>query len=105
MPAMQNYRVIVSSDAADDLDGMARYIASLYRVESGHNYANRILGKLASLSYTADMYRYSQFATARRIHPKAKTLSIMNHKWTVVFHIDGDFVIIDRFIPSKLMVD
>lgn len=105
MPAMQNYRVIVSNDAADDLDGMARYIASLYRVESGHNYANRILGKLASLSYTADMYRYSQFATARRIHPKAKTLSIMNHKWTVVFHIDGNFVIIDRFIPSKLMVD
>lgn len=105
MPAMQNYRVIVSSDAADDLNEMTRYIASLYRVESGHNYANRILGKLASLSYTADMYRYSQFATARRIHPKAKTLSIMNHKWTVVFHIDGDFVIIDRFIPSKLMVD
>ena len=29
----------------------------------------------------------------------------MNHKWTVVFHIDGNFVIIDRFIPSKLMVD
>ena len=105
MPTMRNYRVIVSSDAADDLKEMTRYIASLYRVESGHNYVNRILGKLASLSYTADMYRYSQFATARRIHPKAKTLSIMNHKWTVVFHIDGDFVIIDRFIPSKLMVD
>ena len=72
---MQNYRVIVSSDAADDLKEMTRYIASLYHVESGHNYVNRILGKLASLSYTADMYRYSQFATARRIHPKAKTLS------------------------------
>ena len=55
MPAMQNYRVIVSNDAADDLN--------------------------------------------------EKTLPIMNHKWTVVFHIDGDFVIIDRFIPSKLMVD
>ena len=105
MPAMQNYRVIVSSDAAVDLNEMTRYIASLYRVESGHNYVNRILGKLASLSYTADMYRYSQFAKARRIHPKAKTLSIMNHKWTVVFHIDGDFVIIDRFIPSRLMMD
>ena len=97
MPTMRNYRVIVSNDATDDLDGMVRYIASLYRVE--------ILGKLASLSYTADMYRYSQFATARRIHPKAKTLFIMNHKWTVVFHIDGNFVMIDRFIPSKLMVD
>ena len=40
MPAMQNYRVIVSDEAADDLDEMTRYIASLYRVESGHNYVN-----------------------------------------------------------------
>lgn len=28
----------------------------------------------------------------------------MNGKWTVVFHIDNDFVIVDRFIPSKLMI-
>ncbi len=102
---MRNYTVIVSNEATADLDGMARYIASLYRIESGHNYVNRILGKLASLSYTADIYQFSRYATARRIHPLAKTFSIMNHKWTVVFHVDGNFVIIDRFIPSKLMVD
>ena len=102
---MLNYKVIVSSDAVDDLDEMVQYIASLYRVESGHNYVNRILGKLTSLSYTADIYQYSRYSVAKKIHPLAKTLSIMNHKWTAVFHIDGEFVIIDRFIPSKLMLD
>lgn len=105
MLAMRNYKVIVSNDAVDDLNGMARYIASMYRVESGHNYVNRILGKLASLSYTADIYQYSRFPMAKKISPLAKTLSIMNHKWTVVFHIDGEFVIIDRFVPSKLLMD
>ena len=38
---------------------------------------------------------------AKSIHPKAKTLTIINHKWTVVFHIDGDFVIVDRIFPAK----
>ena len=38
---------------------------------------------------------------AKSIHPKAETLTIINRKWTVVFHIDGDFVIVDRIFPSK----
>ena len=103
MIAMRNYKVIISENASSDLDAMAKYISTLYRVESGHNYVNRILGQLASLSYTADIYQYSKFVIARKIHPFAKTLSIMNRKWTVVFHIESDYVMVDRFIPSKLM--
>ena len=103
MIAMQNYRVIISDKASSDLDAMANYISTLYRVESGHNYVNRILGQLASLSYTADIYQYSKFVTAKKINPLAKTLSIMNRKWTVVFHIEGNYVMVDGFIPSKLM--
>lgn len=102
---MRVYRVIVSKTASFDLDSMAEYIASLYRPESGHNYVNRILGQLEALSYTADTYQFSRLMTAKRIHPRAKTLSIINHRWTVIFHIEGDFVIVDRIIPSKMMVD
>lgn len=105
MLAMNVYRVIVSNKASSDLDAIAEYNASLYRPESGHNYANRILGQLASLSYTADTYQFSRLMTAKRIHPLAKTLSIINHRWTVVFHIDGGFVIVDRIIPTKMMVE
>ena len=102
---MRSYEVIVSDEAYSDLDEMAFYIAQLYRPESGHNYVNRILGQLAALSYTADIYQFSRLMTAKRIHPQAKTLSIMNHRWTVVFHTEGTFVIIDRIIPSKMMVE
>ena len=78
--------MIISNEAADDLGEMAYYIATLYRPESGHNYVNRILGKLASLQYTADIFQYTKFSNVRRIHPLAKTIPIMNGKWIVVFH-------------------
>lgn len=101
---MRSYRMIISNEAADDLGEMAAYIATLYRPESGHNYVNRILGKLASLAYTAGIYQHTRYSNARKINSLAKTMPIMNGKWTVVFHIDNDFVIVDRFLPSKLMV-
>ena len=103
MNAMHIYQVVISYEVLSELEAMAKYVASLYRPESGHNYVNRILGQLAALSYSADAYQYSRFSFAKAIHPKAKTITIINHKWTVVFHIDCDFVIVDRIIPAKSM--
>ncbi len=101
---MQKYDVIVSSDATTDLDEIADYIASIYRPETGHKYVDRILGKISSLSYSAGTYRISPYIMARMIHPEAKTMSIINHKWTVVFHIEQSNVIVDRIIPSSLII-
>ena len=101
---MRSYQIAVSNLALADLDGIAAYVASLYRPESGRRYVNKVLGQLVSLSYTADSHPLSRFAIAREIHPNAKTLSIVNHRWTVVFHIAGSFVIIDRILPSKMMI-
>lgn len=103
MTAMRIYQVVLSYEVLSEMEAVAKYIASIYRPDSGHNYVNRILGQLAALSYSADAYRYSRFTLAKAIHPKAKTITIVNHKWTVVFHIDGDFVIVDRIIPAKSM--
>lgn len=100
---MKTYKVIVNNEAVSDLNGISAYVAGLYRPESGHNYVNRILGQLASLSYTADIYQRSRFSVAKKIHPNARTVSIMNHRWTIVFHIERQYVMIDRIIPSKMM--
>ena len=100
---MRIYQVIISYEVLSELDAVSKYIASIYRPESGHKYVNRVLGQLAALSYSADAYQYSRFTLAKAIHPKAKTITIINRKWSVVFHIDGDFVIVDRIIPSKSM--
>ena len=104
MPAMKTYKVVVSKAAVSDLDSISSYVASLYRPESGHKYVNRILGRLASLSYTAGIYPSSRFATAKAIHPNARTISVVNHRWTAVFHLEDQYVLIDRIIPSKMMV-
>lgn len=102
--AMQSYQIVVSNSALADLDGIASFVAGMYRPESGHRYANRILGQLASLSFTASICRSSRFVVAKEIHPKAKTLSIVHHRWTVIFHTEDIFAIIDRILPSKMMI-
>jgi plasmid stabilization system protein ParE len=101
---MKSYQVVASKSALEDLEGIASFVADKYRPESGHKYVNKILGELVSLSYTADIYPFSRYAVAKEIHSKAKTLSIINHKWTVVFHVYENFIIVDRIIPSKMMV-
>ena len=104
IPAMKTYTVIVSKTAILDLNDIATFVAGLYRPESGHNYVNRILGKLASFSYTADIFPKSRFKTALNIHHEAKNVSIINHRWTVVFHIEKHYAMINRIIPSKIMI-
>ena len=46
----------------------------------------------------------SRYLAARRIHPEARTMAVM-HRWTIVFHIYGDYVIVDRIIASKMMTE
>ena len=100
---MQTYKVVYSKATIDDINSVIAYIISIYRFESGLRYKQRIQSQIDALSYCADALPYSRRKMARKIHPKAKTLSIMNRRWTVVFHIDGDFVLVDRIIPSKLI--
>ena len=56
---MRSYKVIVSNDAVNDLDAIADYIAHRYKSTSGHNFVNRILGQLESLSHSADLSNQS----------------------------------------------
>lgn len=102
---MRNYSIAVRRAALDDLDTVARYISALYRPESGHRYRQRILNKMYDLTYAADALPYSRRRSIKLIHPRAKTLAIMNHRWTVVFHTEDEYVIIDRILPSKMVID
>lgn len=35
------------------------------------------------------------------IHPQARRMVSHNKRWVYVFHIDGDFAIVDRILSSK----
>ena len=100
---MKIYQVVVSDEVLSELDNISTYVASLYRQDSGHKYVNRILGKLASLCFAAEAYPISSYSVAKKSHPKARIMSIINHRWTVIFHIDRNLVMIDCIIPSKMI--
>ena len=60
-------------------------------------------GKPKSEAKEPEVDYLARYRTARAIHPEAKTLSIMEHRWTVVFHTKDDYVIVDRILPSSTM--
>ncbi len=44
-----------------------------------------------------------QTKTIKMIHSKARRMVSHNKKWNYIFHIEDDFVIVDRILPSKLI--
>ena len=45
----------------------------------------------------------SKYELPKRIHLEAKTYVIGNKKLTVIFHIEGDYVVVDKILPSALI--
>ena len=101
---MRRYKVILDPQAMASVDSLVDFIKSVYTEESAQKYRKVVINELNSLSYCASIFPLSHFETALKIHPEAKTLPIMKHRWTVVFHIEGDYVIVDRILPSSRVV-
>ena len=101
---MRRYKVILDPQAMASVDSLVDFIKSVYTEESAQKYRKVVINELNSLSYCASIFPISHFETARKIHPEAQTLPIMKHRWTVVFHIEGDYVIVDRILPSSRVV-
>jgi hypothetical protein len=57
---MQSYKLVVSLVALNDLDEVVAYIASLYRLESGLKYKERIIEQIKRLAYCADCFPISR---------------------------------------------
>ena len=53
----------------------------------------------------ADMLPESLSTYIKKHHPNAKRYNIKHGTWCVIFHIEGDFVIIDRIAPSSSVFD
>lgn len=101
---MRRFDLIINDSASKDIRALVDFITNINTPESGINYAIKLIHSLNSLRNCAGSIQYSRYQTAKSIHPQAKTISIMKHRWTVVFHIDGDYVIVDRILPSSTMV-
>ncbi len=58
--------------------------------------------EIKMLSLYADLYHKTTSRTFLKIHPEARHMVSHNRRWDYVFHIEGEYVIIDRIIPAKL---
>ena len=97
---MRERKVVLTAEADRDMQQVEAYVSGIYRPESGRRYVIRLYSYISELSFAAGTFPPSRYLTARRIHPDARTMAVM-HRWTIVFHLYGDYVIVDRILASK----
>ena len=100
---MKYYNVSVSKTILAEIEDISDFIISISTPEHAVRYKNQLISEIATLSYMADIINYSQWKTAKKYHPKEKRYITKNKKWNVIFHIDGDDVIVDKLLPSKMI--
>lgn len=100
---MRKYTVIVTDDVEDYFVDLMRFVASKYTLEAAIRFAKRIREEVGTLSYLAPILPQCKYELPKQYHPEAKTYTIAKKKLTVVFHIDGDYVIVDKILPSALI--
>ena len=100
---MKTYSVVIDSAAIADLDDISDFLAEHLSFEGAWRYKEAMKYELLSLSVFADLYQASRMADIKRYHPQARSMASHNKRWTYIFHIEDDTVVIDRIRPSKLI--
>ena len=100
---MKTYRLEYSEIAIADLQHLALFTTAMHTLDFARRYTARLRSEIESLSYLADMLPKSKYRLPLLYHPEAKTLPVGNNRLTVIFHIDGETVFIDKILPSAMM--
>ncbi len=100
---MRKYIVIITDDVEEYFVELMRFVASNCTMEFAIRYAKRIREEIEPLAYLAPILPKSSYELPKLYHPEAKTFLIGNKKLTVIFHIDGEYVVVDKMLPSVLI--
>ena len=100
---MKKFEVVYCDDIEAYFDDLGLYLSELTSSSFALHYLQRLREEVEVLSYLAPMLPQSKYELPKRYHPEAKTHVIGNKKLTVIFHIDGDYVIVDKILPSMLI--
>lgn len=98
---MKIYDVIILETAEADIDDLAEFLFRNLSLESAYRYLEFMRQEAKSLSLYADCFSESRSPFIRSIHPKARRMVSHNRKWAFVFHIEGDYVLVDRILSSS----
>lgn len=100
---MKEYRISISNKVYDDLENIGDFILSKCTQDTVDNYLKSLYEDISTLKFLAGILPYSEWETVKQIHPKGKRLLSKNRHWNIVFHISGDYAIIDRILASSLI--
>ena len=100
---MTEKQVILSETVRRDIEKISDFIISVSRPEHAERYTQKLLDELATLSYMATVRPECEWLLPKRYHPNAKTMTICKRKLTAIFHIEGDYVIVDKILPSSMI--
>ena len=99
---MQIYEVRISLAARADMAELRKFLKTMMTVEGAVRYANDMRAEIKMLSQYADLYGKSTSVTLRRIHPEARRMVSHNRRWIYVYHIEENYVVVDRILPTKM---
>ena len=95
---------MIVRDVVDEyLIRLMRYVASQETEDAAVRYVKRIRKEIDDLSYMAPMFPKCKYLMPLRYHKEAKTMTIGKRKLTVIFHIEGEYVIVDKILPSCMI--
>lgn len=100
---MRKYRVEYDIEAEADIAALVAWVSGKTSIDYSRRYINRVFDEIDVLSYLAPMLPESKYELPKRYHPEAKIYAIAKKKLTVVFHIEEDYVIVDKILPSALI--
>lgn len=102
---MKIYREVVFSRAVlSDFGEIRDFITTNNTHEAANKYIDQLEAEINALVYLADCFPTSRWLSVRRYHPQARSIITRNKKWNIVFHTDGDLVVVDKIIPSKMII-
>lgn len=99
---MPIYEVRISHAARIDMAKLRIFLDAMLSEEGAVRYANAMRDEIKMLALYADLYGQSTSFTLRRIHPKARRMVSHNRRWLYAYHIDENFVVVDRILPAKM---
>lgn len=100
---MTEKKVIVSERVRRDLELITDEIMPVTSAEFAEHYERRLEAEIATLSYMATALPECRWLKPKRYHKDAKTMTIGKRKLTVIFHTEGEYVIVDKILPSSLI--
>ena len=102
---MKGYSVKILDTVFADIDDIADFIVEVSTPEHAVRYARELQAEIMTLRYLADIIPESRYLSVRHYHPHAKQLRTHNKQLNIIFHIEGNIVIVDKILASKMIIN